>query len=113
MSMKQYFGKKQILRIYINNQDKFDSKPVWELLLKKAEELSMSGATVFKAVAGIGTHLQMHTFNVLSVSQELPLVVEIIDSKEQIEKFLDKTEDILNEAFVTITQTDVIRYVAG
>jgi PII-like signaling protein len=108
--MEKHLGKKQILRIYINNQDKFNSQPLWEVLLKKAGELSMSGATVFKGVAGIGAHMQMHTFNILSVSQELPLVIEIIDSKQQIQHFIKHIDNIINEGLMTITDTEVIKY---
>ncbi len=108
--MKRFLGKKKILRIYIDNQDKFDGRPLWEEILKKAQELEMAGATVFKGVAGIGIHSELRSFNVFTMSQELPLVIEVIDSEEKIVNFIDKIDFMIKEGITTISDTQVIKY---
>ncbi len=108
--MEQYLGAKKILRIYIDNEDKYNGKPLWEELLKKAKTFGLAGATVFKGVAGIGVHSKIKTFSVFVLSQELPIIIEMIDSHDKIMSFIDAIDDIVEEGLVTITDTQVIRY---
>ncbi len=108
--MKRYLGKKKILRIYIDNQDKFEDRPLWEEILKKVKEHGMAGATVFKGVAGIGAHTELRSFNVFTISQELPLVIELIDSEEKIVDFIDKIDYMIQEGITTMCDTQVIKY---
>lgn len=108
--MEQYLGAKKILRIYIDNEDKINGKPLWQELLKKVKELGLAGATIFKGVAGIGAHSEIKSFSVFVLSQELPIVIEIIDSEAKIKSFLDTTDDMIQEGMVTITDTQVIKY---
>jgi PII-like signaling protein len=108
--MKRFLGKKKILRIYIDNQDKFEGHPLWEEILKKTKELDIAGATVFKGVAGIGAHSELRSFNVFTISQELPLVIEIIDSEEKIIDFIDKIDFMIYEGITTMSDTQVIKY---
>ncbi len=108
--MKRYLGKKKILRIYIDNQDKFEERPLWEEILKKVKEHDMAGATVFKGVAGIGANTELRSFNVFTLSQELPLVIELIDSEEKIVNFIDKIDYMIQEGITTMCDTQVIKY---
>ena len=108
--MKRYLGKKKIARIYIDNQDKYNGEPLWELILKKVKEFGLAGATVFKGVAGIGAHSEVRSFNVWVLSQELPLVIEIIDDEEKIIGFIDEIDDMIEEGLTTLSDTEVIRY---
>ena len=108
--MKRYLGHKKILRIYIDNQDKFEGKPLWEEILKKVKEYNVAGATVFKGVAGIGAHTEIRSFNVFTISQELPLVIEIIDSEEKVVDFIDKIDYMISEGITTMCDTQVIKY---
>ena len=108
--MKRYLGKKKLLKIYIDTTDKYESEPLWEALLKKVKEEGLSGATVHKAVAGIGAFSEVHSFKVWALAQELPLVIEIIDDEEKIYAFLDAIDTMMQNALVTLTDTEVIRY---
>ncbi len=108
--MKRFLGKKKILRIYIDNNDKYRGEALWEAILKKSKELSMSGATVYKAVAGMGAHTQIRSFNVWSLSQELPIIIEMIDDEEKIKNFLEKVDDMIEEGLVTLCDVEVISY---
>jgi len=103
-------GKKKILRLYIDSLDKFEHKPLWEVVLKKAKENNLAGATVFKGIAGMGPHSEIHTFSLLSMSEELPIIVEIIDNEEKILEFAKILDEIIEEGLVTLTDTEVIQY---
>ncbi len=108
--MKRFLGAKKIARIYIDNQDKYNGRPLWEEILKKVKELGLAGATVFKGVAGIGAHAQMRSFNVWTLSQELPLIIEIIDDEDKIINFINNTDDMIDEGLITLCDTQVIKY---
>ncbi len=108
--MKRFLGAKKIARIYIDNQDKYNGRPLWEEIVKKVKELGLAGATVFKGVAGIGAHAQMRSFNVWTLSQELPLIIEIIDDEDKIINFINNTDDMIDEGLITLCDTQVIKY---
>ena len=108
--MKRYLGKKKIARIYIDNQDKYNGKPLWEELLKKVKECGLAGATVFKGVAGIGVHSELRSFNIWAMSQELPVVIEIIDEEEKIINFMDDVDEMIEEGLATLNDIEVIKY---
>ena len=108
--VKRYLGKKKVARIYIDNQDKYEGEPLWEMILKKAKSEGMAGATVFKGVSGIGVQGDIHTFNVWSISQKLPLVIELIDDESKIDSFLEQIDTMIEEGITTLSDTEVIRY---
>ena len=108
--MKKYIGKKKVARVYINNQDKYRGEPLWETILLKAKEYGLAGATVFKGVAGMGAHSEVHSFNVLVMSQVLPLVIELIDDEERVRSFLDEIEPMMEEGLTSMSDVEVITY---
>jgi len=108
--MKQYLGKKKILRIYIDTLDKYNGETLWEEILKEVKREGLAGATVLKAVAGIGAFSEIHSFNVWSLSQELPLVIEIIDDKDKIENFIEHIDPMMDNGLITLVDTEVISY---
>ncbi len=108
--MKRYLGQKKVARIYIDNQDKVEGKPLWEEILKGAREYGLAGATVFKGVSGIGVRGEIHSFNVWSIAQKLPLVIEIIDDEEKVLGFLESVDAMIEEGMTTLGDIEVIRY---
>jgi PII-like signaling protein len=108
--MKKYLGRKKILRVYIDSTDRFNGELLWQTLLNVAKEFGLSGATVIKAVAGIGAHTELHTFDIWSLSQKLPIVIEIIDEKDKLENFLNRYDYMIEEGLVTMGDVDVLRY---
>ncbi len=108
--MQRYLGKKKIARIYIDNQDKYNGKPLWEELLRKVKECGLAGATVFKGVAGIGAHSEIRSFNIWVMSQELPIIIEIIDEEEKIMNFLNNADEMIEEGLTTLSDIEVIKY---
>lgn len=108
--MERYLGHRKILRIYIDNDDKYEKKPLWEVILKRAKEFGLSGATVFKGVAGMGAHSEIETFSVWSLSQKLPIIIEIIDREDKIREFIKTLDGIIEEGLITLVDTEVISY---
>jgi len=108
--MKRYLGKKKLMRIYLDNSDVHEGKPLWQSLLQKVKAEEMAGATVFKAAAGIGVQTELHTFEIWSMAQKLPIVIEIIESEEKIRDFLNKYDSMIGEGLVTLCDVEVLRY---
>ena len=108
--MKRYLGRRKRVRIYIANDDRYDGKPLWEHLLHEAQKMGIAGATVVKAVAGFGAHSEIHAFNVWSLSQKLPLLIEMVEEEEKVRAFLHAADDWIEEGFVTMEDVEVIAY---
>ena len=108
--MKRYLGSKKVMRIYLDNSDTYEGKPLWQQLLMRIKEDGMAGATVFKAAAGIGARTELHTFEIWSLSQKLPVVIEVIESEEAIRNFLDRYDSMIGEGLVTLGDVEVLRY---
>ncbi|SMP19040.1 hypothetical protein SAMN06265339_1664 [Desulfurobacterium pacificum] len=108
--MRGLAGKRKLLRIFISSEDRYEGEPLWEYLLKLVKDKGLAGATVFKAAAGIGAHSELKTFTVWRLSQDLPIVVEIIDREEKIEEFLKVLDEIIEEGLVVLEDVEVISY---
>ncbi|WP_456454934.1 DUF190 domain-containing protein [Thermovibrio sp.] len=108
--MKGIVGKRKLLRIFISLADKYQGKPLWEYIIKLVKEKGLAGATVFKAVAGIGAHSELKTFTVWRLSQELPIVIEIIDTEEKVKEFIEVIDEIIEEGLVVLEDVEVISY---
>lgn len=98
------------LRIYINEGDKDGSKPLYESLVQRAEEHGISGATVFRASMGFGPKHHLVAAKVLRLAADLPVVVEVIDTREKIDEFVEKTEKLIQSGLATIEPLEMIRY---
>lgn len=103
----------RILRIYIGEADKCDGRPLYEAIVLKAREMQLAGATVLRGAIGFGHSSRLHTMNVLRLSNDLPLIVEIIDSQEAIDRFLPILDQLMNGGLVTIENVRIHRYGPG
>lgn len=100
--------KRKLLRIYCSTLDKADNKgSLFEAIMKASE--SMQGVSVFKGISSVGSRKQMHSFSILSLSQELPVVVEIVDSEAKIEAFLQENCLLLASAFILLLDAEVVQ----
>jgi len=109
-------GEAKLLRIFIGDSDKSDSIPLYEKIVTTAKKEGLAGATVFKAVMGFGGSSRIHTSKILRLSEDMPLVIEIVDENKKIDDFLNVLDNILEEAncggLVTMEKAEVIRYSA-
>ncbi len=108
--MRRYIGDRKKLKIYIDSDDRYEDSLLWEVILKKAKSYGLAGATVYKAIAGMGAHSEIRSFSVWSLSQKLPLVIEMIDTEAKIRGFLNILEPIIQEGLVTLEDVEVLSY---
>ncbi len=103
----------ELLRIFIGESDHFGQKPLYEAIVEEARKQGMAGATVLRGLAGFGAHSRLHTAKILRLSEDLPLVVEIVDTPEKIEELLPKLDEMIDEGLVTLERVRVITYRHG
>ena len=99
-----------LLRVFIGESDKADGKPIYEAIVKEARRLGMAGATVLRGFLGFGANSRIHTSKVLRLSEDLPVVVEIVDREDKIEAFLPKLDKMIGEGLITLEKVRVIAY---
>ena len=102
--------KASLLRIFIGEDDKADGRPLYEAIVLKAREVHLAGATVLRGPLGFGRSSMLHTAKVLRLSQDLPVVVEIVDTEEKISGFLSILTDLTKSCLITLEKVTVIRY---
>jgi PII-like signaling protein len=99
-----------LLRIFIGEDDKADGRPLYEAIVLKARERGLAGATVMRGPMGFGHSSHLHTTKILRLSQDLPLVIEIVDSDEKIQAFLPEIDGIMASGLVTMEKVQVLQY---
>ena len=99
-----------LLRIFISEDDHFHGKPLYEVIVSKAHELGLAGATVLRGIMGYGAGSKIHTAKILRLSEDLPVVVEIVDIKENIDKILPFLDDAIHDGLVTIENVRIWKY---
>jgi len=107
-------GEAVLLRIFVGESDKIHNIPVYEKIVLLAREKGLAGATVLKGIMGYGKHSVIHTSKILTISEDLPRVIEIVDTNDKIESFLDDVNKLFDEAksggLITIEKARVIKY---
>src|SRR5207244_5206923 len=101
-----------LLRIFIGESDRWHHQPLYESIVLKAREMHSAGATVLRGPMGFGKSSRLHTAKILRLSMDLPLVIEIVDTEENINKFLPVLDEMLKGGLVTLEKARVIDYSA-
>lgn len=99
-----------LLRIFIGEDDFFHGKPLYELIVEEARAQNLAGATVLKGIMGYGAHSRLHTSKVLRLSEDLPVVIELVDKEERINAFLPFIDEHVKEGLITLEKVKVIQY---
>ena len=99
-----------LLRIFFGEDDKHENLPLYEAIVLKAREMHLAGATVLRGHVGFGHSARIHTTKILRLSQDLPIVIEIVDSEEKINLFLPVLDDMMGSGLVTLEKVKVLRY---
>ena len=100
----------KLLRVFVGEADRWEGKPLYEAIVEAARRANLAGATVWKGVMGFGAHSRLHTAKILRLSEDLPIVIEIVDSVENIEAFLPQLDRMVGEGLVTLERAEVILY---
>jgi len=102
-----------LLRIFIGESDRDDARPLYEAIVLKAREMHLAGATVLRGAMGYGHSSRLHTAKILRLSEDLPLVIEIVDSEEKINGFMPVLGGLMTSGLVTLEKVQVLQYGPG
>jgi uncharacterized protein len=103
----------KLLRVFIGESDKWHHQPLYEAIVLKARELGLAGATVLRGSMGFGANSHLHTSKILRLSMDLPIIVEIVDSQENIDRLLVFLDEMVADGMVTLEDVRVLKYRAG
>ena len=99
-----------LLRIFIGENDKYKQRPLYEAIVVKARESQIAGATVLRGPMGFGQSSRLHTSKILRLSDDLPLVIEIVDTEDKIKDFLPTLDGMMSSGLVTLEKVQVLQY---
>jgi len=100
----------KLLRIFIGDSDRYEGRPLYEWLVLKAKEQGLEGATVLRGLMGFGANSRVHTAKILRLSEDLPIIIEIVDTEEKIRAFLSEIDGVIKEGLATLEKADVQIY---
>lgn len=103
-------GEGQLLRIFIGESDRWEGRPLYEAIVRRARADGLAGATVLRGLEGFGAHSRVHTTKILRLSEDLPIVVEIVDRADRIQEFLPVLDEMIREGMITVEKAHVISY---
>src|SRR5512147_2414023 len=103
----------KLLRIFIGESDRWEHRPLYEAIVLRARELGLAGATVLRGPMGFGAHSRVHTAKILRLSEDLPVLIEIVDKEDKIRAFLPELDQMMSDGLVTMEQVHIITYRAG
>ncbi len=99
-----------LLRIFIGENDKYERQPLYEWIVRRAREFGLAGATVFRGLEGFGAHSRVHTTKILRLSSDLPIVIEIVDTDDKIEKFMPLIDEAIKNGLATLEKAKIRLY---
>lgn len=102
-----------LLRVFIGESDQWHGRPLYEAIVLKARELHLAGATVLRGPMGFGANSRIHTTKILRLSEDLPIIIEIVDDKQKLDELLEHIDAMVQEGLVTLEPVQVIKYRAG
>ncbi|MBI1854190.1 MAG: DUF190 domain-containing protein [Planctomycetes bacterium] len=103
-------GEGVLLRVFIGDSDRWQGQPLFEAIVRRARELGLAGATVLHGPMGFGAHSRIHTAKVLQLSQDLPVVIEIVDTDDRIQQLLATLDQMIPEGLVTLEKVRIVKY---
>lgn len=102
-----------LLRIFLGERDRYGGRPLYEAIVAKARELKLAGATVLRGPMGYGRNAHIHRANLLDISEDLPVVIEIVESEANLDRLLPELQGMMGSGLVTLEKVKVIRYGTG
>jgi len=99
-----------LLRVFIGEADQYKGKALYEQIVLRARELNLAGATVIRGIMGFGADSRMHTAKILRLSEDLPIIIELVDTEENLNKLLPFLDEVVKEGMVTLEKARVIKY---
>ena len=103
-------GEQKLLRVFVGEQDRWEGRPLYEAIIDEARERRLAGATALKGFMGFGRNAHLHTVKILELSEDLPVIVEIVDAADKIKAFLPRLDEMVKEGLITMEAVHVIAY---
>lgn len=103
-------GTGKLVRVFIGESDTWEGAPLYQAIVRRAHEMGLAGATVLRGIEGYGAHSRLHTARILRLSEDLPIVVEIVDTPERIAQILPVLDEMVHEGLVTLETVEIIAY---
>lgn len=103
-------GTGKLLRIFVGESDTWHGRPLYHAIVESARERGLAGATVLRGIEGYGAHSRLHTARILRLSEDLPVVVEIVDADEKIREFLPLVDEMVGEGLLTLESVEIVAY---
>jgi uncharacterized protein len=103
-------GEGRLLRIFIGESDTWHGRPLYQAIVRRAREEGLAGATVVRGIEGFGADSRLHTSRILRLSEDLPVVIEIVDTTDRIERVLPLFDEMVGEGMVTLERVHVVAY---
>lgn len=103
-------GKGKIMRIFIGEDDHYNHEPLYHAIIKLLKEEGLAGGTVIKGIEGFGANSRIHTSRILSLSEDLPIVIEVVDKEERIKQILPKIKERVEDGLVTLEDCEIALY---
>jgi len=103
-------GEGQLVRVFIGDADTWQGKPLYEAIVRRVRDEGLAGATVIRGIEGFGASSHLHSARILRLSEDLPLVVEIVDTEEHIQRILPILDEMIGDGMVTVEKVHVITY---
>lgn len=107
--MKLYTEAK-LLRIFIGESDKYQGRPLYQAIVERARQLELAGATVLRGYLGYGANSRIHSARIMRLSEDLPMVIEIVDEPERVAAFAAELDGMIKEGLVTMEKVEVVIY---
>ena len=111
--MRVLSGEQVLVRIFIGESDRWHHQPLHAALLERLRREGFAGATVFRGIAGFGARSIVHTTQILRLSEDLPIVIEVVDSEEHVRRLLPVLDEMVTEGLVTVEKARVLKYAPG
>ncbi len=108
--MRVLEGRQVLMRIFIGEADRFGHQPLYRALVELLRQEKIAGATVLRGLIGFGAESHLHTTQLLRLSQDLPVVVEVVDSQERIDSIMPRIDEMVQDGLITMERVDVVRY---
>jgi hypothetical protein len=108
--MRVIDGQQALLRIFVGESDRHDGRPLYQALVEMFREEKLAGATVLRGVLGFGANSRLHSSSLLRLSQDLPMVIEVVDTQEHIDRVWPRIEAMVGDCLITTEKVNVVRY---
>ena len=108
--MTRLAGEGKLLRIFIGESDTWHGRPLYEAIVRRVREEGLAGATVLRGIEGFGADSRLHTSRILRLSEDLPVVIEVVDTPERIDAILPLLDEMIGEGMVTLENVEIVAY---